>query len=443
MLVHPHPDPVAFAIFGFDVHWYGLMYLAGFIIAWIVGQRLLRYNSFAALRGIYLEDFVTASALGVVIGGRLGYVFFYNPSYYLQNPHEIIYLWEGGMSFHGGFLGVIIALFILAKIHALPLWAHEKNADPALQSVTSTKHTFLRLFDFAAVLTPPGLGLGRLANFINAELPGRIASADLPWAMVFGYPDNQPRHPSQLYQMFLEGFVLAALMMWLVRRPHPPGWLAGAFVTAYAVVRFLAEFFREPDSHLGFLAFNLSMGQLLSLPMLLIGLAMMYRLQLTRLWHADADRGRRSFKQMLHDLLYADAETYENARRLATQRKGGKRRQPVTAHATATAATTAADMPDDGGLPTTIDKFKTFLHNLLFEQKDEEEEKWEQHEKTVAETYGDDDDDTPRSFGQILKSIVFGVEESDDDDDDDQYQGRLTRRQKRRLKKKKKRKKRN
>lgn len=445
MFIHPHPNPVAFEVFGFGVHWYGLMYLAGFIIAWFIGRRLLRYDWFSPLRGIYLEDFITASALGVVIGGRLGYALFYNPAYYFQHPIEVFYLWEGGMSFHGGLIGVIVALLVVAKLHALPAWAHEEQkTDAALQSVTSTKHTFLRLFDFAAVLTPPGLGLGRLANFINAELPGRVASAELPWAVVFGYPDNLPRHPSPLYQMLLEGGVIAVLMLWLVRRPHPPGWLAGVFLSAYAVARFGIEFFREPDAHLGLLFINLSMGQLLSLPMLLIGLAMIYRLQLARMWRQRLGTAVwwQSLKQFLYITFFADAEEYEKTRRFKKQQFNAEAELAAAQEAESElAATQEAESEPAQKDEAATRSPKKFLYRLLFEEYDAtNEEDWQANEKFVADTYeGEEDENYSRGFGGFIKR--FFADESDDDDDGD-WDYRLTRRQKRRMKKKKRGKKR-
>lgn len=268
MIIHPHPNPVAFEVFGFGVHWYGLMYLAGFALAWAMGRHLLRQQNFTSLHGLVMEDFIVAAVLGVVLGGRLGYVLFYQPAHFLAQPQEIALLWRGGMAFHGGLIGVIVSLWVLAYVHA------------RRHSAVSLRTAFLRLLDFAAVLTPPGLGLGRLGNFINAELPGRVASAELPWAVVFGVPDDLPRHPSQLYQMGVEGVLLTLLMWGLSRRAHAPGWLGAAFISAYALGRFAMEFFREPDSHLGLLFLQLSMGQWLSLPMFLLGIAMMYHLRL-------------------------------------------------------------------------------------------------------------------------------------------------------------------
>lgn len=271
MIVHPHPNPVAFEVFGFGVHWYGLMYLLGFAIAWGIAARQVRARHFAAIDHIGLDNVIAAAAFGVIIGGRLGYVVFYKPAFYFENPLAVLQVWEGGMSFHGGLIGVIVGLWMLARF-----------SQRRIPELARERHLFLRVVDFAALLTPPGLGLGRLGNFINAELPGRVSDANLPWLFNFGYPDNEPRHPSQLYQLMVEGVLLMALMLWLARRPRASGWLAGAFVLAYAVGRFGVEFFREPDGHLGLLALNLSAGQWLSIPMMFVGLALLYRERLEK-----------------------------------------------------------------------------------------------------------------------------------------------------------------
>ena len=275
MIAHPHPDPVAFAVFGWEVRWYGLMYLAGLSIAWLMARRLARRHPFSELRTIALDNLIVACVLGVILGGRLGYVLFYKPEYYLANPIDILRIWTGGMSFHGGLIGVVIALWALTFLY---------QTDPP----SARRHFFLRLLDFAAVLTPPGLGLGRLGNFINAELPGRVATMDLPWLFNFGYPDSEPRHPSQLYQMLYEGVFLMALMLWLARRggvvSRPAGALAGVFVVAYAVGRFGIEFFRQPDSHLGLLWLDLTMGQWLSVPMVAAGLLLIYHEAIGQWW---------------------------------------------------------------------------------------------------------------------------------------------------------------
>ena len=250
MLTHPQLNPIAFDLFGWPVRWYGLMYLFGFVAAWLLGRAVARRPAFRGAPSGVLEDMISVSVLGVIVGGRLGYVLFYNPAHYFANPADIPRLWDGGMSFHGGLVGVIAALWLLAKIRRLP---------------------FLRLTDYAAVLAPPGLFFGRMGNFVNAELPGRAASPDLPWAMLFPQSPDIPRHPSQLYEAALEGIVLGIIVLAFTRRRRAAGFISGVFLVGYAVARVIVEFFREPDSHLGLLWLNLSMGQWLSIPMLILG----------------------------------------------------------------------------------------------------------------------------------------------------------------------------
>ena len=258
MIMYPDIDPVVFRIFGWPVHWYGVMYMLAFACAAVIGRRLLRASAFADLRCLDLENLLLAGIAGVLAGGRLGYVLFYNPAFYASQPLKIIQVWDGGMSFHGGLLGVIVALWMYARRHRLP---------------------FLRVVDFVAVLVPAGLGLGRIGNFINGELPGRAAAADLPWSMIFPH-DAVARHPSSLYQALLEGAVLGALMILMARRRRSAGFLAGVFLAGYALCRLFSEFFREPDAHLGLLLGGLSMGQLLSAPMLIVGVMLLFLPQL-------------------------------------------------------------------------------------------------------------------------------------------------------------------
>ena len=253
MIAHPDIEPTAFYILGWPVHWYGLMYLLSFAAAFAWGRRLLRRRAFADLRGLTMDDMLFAGVVGVIVGGRLGYVLFYNPAFYAAHPAQIARLWDGGMSFHGGLLGVVAALFIYARRSGLP---------------------FLRTTDFAAALAPLGLGLGRIGNFINGELPGRVAPPDLPWAMIFP-GDSVARHPSPLYQAFLEGAVLFFALQWFAARRRPPGFLSGVFLLGYGLFRLISELFREPDAHLGFIFGGVSMGQLLSFPMLLGGVALL------------------------------------------------------------------------------------------------------------------------------------------------------------------------
>lgn len=255
MLIYPDIDPIAFRAFGFPVRWYGLMYLFALGLALAYGRRALAKKPMFADAGVInTTDFVTAAALGVILGGRLGYALFYKLGDYAADPLSVFYLWQGGMSFHGGLVGAVVAMALYARRVGAP---------------------FLRLTDLAVLLAPPGLGLGRIGNFIGGELHGRIASADLPWAMIYRHIDDMPRHPSQLYQAFLEGVVLAAIMLLLSRKWRPAGWLSAMFLICYGILRFISEFFREPDAHLGLQLFDLSRGQWLSVPMVAFGAAIL------------------------------------------------------------------------------------------------------------------------------------------------------------------------
>lgn len=251
MLVYPHIDPIALQIGPLAIHWYGLMYLAGFGLAWLLGRWRIHHHP-CGLTLNDLEDLIFYGVLGVVVGGRLGYVLFYKPEDYLAHPLAIFQVWEGGMSFHGGLIGVVLALLF---------FAHRRG------------RTLLEIGDFAAPLIPLGLAAGRLGNFINGELWGR--PTDLPWGMIFpGAHDGIPRHPSQLYEMGLEGFALFGIIWWFARKPRPIGQISAVFLMGYGTFRFLVEFTREPDDFLGLLLGGLSMGQLLSIPMVIIGLAL-------------------------------------------------------------------------------------------------------------------------------------------------------------------------
>jgi phosphatidylglycerol:prolipoprotein diacylglycerol transferase len=247
MLNHPNIDPVAFAIGPLAVRWYGLMYLAGFAIGWWLALRRISRNQ-APITRAQLDDLLFLIVLGVILGGRLGYVLFYKPGYYLSHPLEILFIWQGGMSFHGGLLGVMLAMVFVARRHGID---------------------WLRLMDFLAPLTPLGIAAGRLGNFINGELYGRVT--DLPWGMVFRGAGEAPRHPSQLYQFALEGVTLFALLWWFSSKPRPRGQVSAMFLLGYGVLRFIAEFGREPDAFLGLLALGLSMGQWLCLAMIAAG----------------------------------------------------------------------------------------------------------------------------------------------------------------------------
>jgi phosphatidylglycerol:prolipoprotein diacylglycerol transferase len=248
MLIHPQIDPVAFSIGPLAVRWYGLMYLAGFAAGWWLGQRRIKAGG-APITRQQFDDLIFLAVLGVIVGGRLGYVLFYKPGYYLAHPLEVFAVWQGGMSFHGGLLGVMLAMWIAARRHRVG---------------------FLSLMDFVAPLCPLGIAAGRLGNFINGELYGRVT--DLPWGMVFRGAGDAPRHPSQLYQAALEGFALFVLLWWFSSRPRARGQVSALFLIGYGVFRFVAEFAREPDAFLGMLAFGLTMGQWLCIPMILGGL---------------------------------------------------------------------------------------------------------------------------------------------------------------------------
>jgi phosphatidylglycerol:prolipoprotein diacylglycerol transferase len=256
MLIHPQFDPAAIRIGSFAIHWYGLMYLMAFAQFLLLGRLRIRSPQYQALGWSYkdLEDLLFAGVLGVVLGGRLGYTLFYQPDFYLTHPLNILKLWEGGMSFHGGLLGVILAMLWFAHRH---------------------KTTFFVVSDLVAPLVPFGLAFGRLGNFINGELWGR--PTDLPWAMIFPQVDSLPRHPSQIYQFLGEGILLGIILWIFSSKPRPLGQVSGLFLLGYGVCRFLAEFAREPDAFLGLLGLGLSMGQWLSLPMIFFGFYLIVR----------------------------------------------------------------------------------------------------------------------------------------------------------------------
>ena len=255
MLTHPQFDPVVFSLGPLAVRWYGLMYLLAFASFWWLGTRRIDAK-LAPVSRAQLDDLLFGGIVGVIAGGRLGYVLFYKPGYYLSNPLEAFAIWQGGMSFHGGFLGVLVAMAFVAWRQRINWWD---------------------LMDFVAPLVPIGLAAGRLGNFINGELWGRVT--DAPWGMVFGGAGPLPRHPSQLYQMALEGVALFALLWWVSSRPRPRMQVSALFLIGYGAFRFVGEFAREPDAFLGFLAFGLSMGQWLSLPMIVAGILLFVRSQ--------------------------------------------------------------------------------------------------------------------------------------------------------------------
>jgi phosphatidylglycerol:prolipoprotein diacylglycerol transferase len=255
MLVHPQFSPVALQLGPVAIHWYGLTYLVAFgLFLWLATLRV-RQPHWAAAGWTRkdVEDLLFYGVLGVVIGGRLGYVLFYKPAYYAANPLEIFAVWKGGMAFHGGLLGVIAAMALFTRLRGRP---------------------FLQVTDLIAPCVPTGLASGRIGNFINGELWGRAADPGLPWAMVFPQagPAMVPRHPSPLYQFALEGILLFVLLWLYARKPRGLGQVSGLFLVGYGVFRFIAEYFREPDAFLGLLALGLSMGQWLCLPMVAAGL---------------------------------------------------------------------------------------------------------------------------------------------------------------------------
>lgn len=279
-LMHPKFDPVAFTVFDWPVHWYGLTYLAAFMMFLAIGKYRARKMPMLGFKPIELDDILFYGVMGVILGGRLGYVLFYKPTEYLANPLDILKVWQGGMSFHGGFIGVLVAMYVYGR---------------------KTGRGFWQVVDFIAPLVPLGLASGRWGNFMNGELWGRVSDKAYSWLMVFPQArssDEQllvntpslldhptiataynalgglPRHPSQIYQLLGEGLVLFVLLWWYSRKVRPTGAVAALFLMGYGVLRFLAEFAREPDDFLGLFA-GISMGQILSLPMIIAGAALM------------------------------------------------------------------------------------------------------------------------------------------------------------------------
>ena len=251
MIAYPDIDPVAFHVGPLPVHWYGLMYLVGFLGGWFLLSMRLKKRPCGFDRE-QLADIIFYAALGVIIGGRLGYMVFYDFQNVIQSPLSIFKIWQGGMSFHGGLIGVIISL-----------WIYSRRINKSLIDLT----------DFIVPIVPIGLGAGRIGNFINGELWGRVS--DVPWAMIFPAGGDMPRHPSQLYEFFFEGVVMFVVLWWFSSKPRPRWAVSGLFLMLYGLFRFCVEFVREPDFQIGFVAFGwMTKGQLLSLPMLLLGIGL-------------------------------------------------------------------------------------------------------------------------------------------------------------------------
>ena len=256
MLIHPMPDPIAIALGPLAIRWYGLMYLLAFGLFILLGRLRVRqpHQAAAGWRNLDVEDMLFYGVLGVVVGGRLGEVLFYHPQYYFSHPLDIFAVWKGGMSFHGGFLGVLVAMAVWAR----------KNG-----------RKLMDVMDFIAPLVPLGYAAGRIGNFINAELPGRVAEATLPWAMIWPNVDSLPRHPSPLYQALIDG-VLLFIVLWLyARKPRPRLAVSGVFSLGYGCARFFTEYFRMPDYEVNLSDWTISAGQMLSLPMIVLGLILL------------------------------------------------------------------------------------------------------------------------------------------------------------------------
>jgi phosphatidylglycerol---prolipoprotein diacylglyceryl transferase len=259
-MMHPQFDPVALSLGPISIKWYGLTYLLAFALFYFLGNYRLKHTHYGKLSGLKLDsmdDILFYGVLGVIVGGRVGWLAFYSDVNYFDRPLAIFEVWKGGMSFHGGLVGVLVAMYLYARKQSISYWT---------------------LMDFVAPLVPTGLASGRLGNFINGELWGRPTTG--PWAMIFPQSGtNDPRHASQLYQLGLEGLLLFALLWWYSSKPRPTGHVAGMFAVGYAVFRFIVEFAREPDRNLGVLAGGMTMGQWLCLPLFLVGIGLLLKRQ--------------------------------------------------------------------------------------------------------------------------------------------------------------------
>ncbi|NNM52067.1 MAG: prolipoprotein diacylglyceryl transferase [Pseudomonadales bacterium] len=255
MLIYPHINPIALSLGPIAVHWYGVMYLCGFASGWALGSYRARQAA-SGWTSDEVGDVIFYAAMGVILGGRLGYVLFYEPQRALADPLWIFRVWEGGMSFHGGMLGVFFAMWLFGK---------------------NTKRVFFQITDFIAPLVPPGLFFGRIGNFIGGELWGRpVTDTHLPWAMIYPHVDNLPRHPSELYEAGAEGILLFILLWWFSSRPRPRMAVSALFLIGYGTARFCMEFFREPDADQGYILLGwMTKGQMLSAPMILAGILLM------------------------------------------------------------------------------------------------------------------------------------------------------------------------
>ena len=256
-IAFPVFDPVAISLGPIAIRWYALAYIGGIVLGWIYARALIKNEKLwggpAPISLVQMDDFILWVTLGIIVGGRTGYVLFYNLPFFIEHPAAIFKLWEGGMSFHGGFLGCVVAVIWFARRNGIPI---------------------LSLGDVVTAVGPIGLFLGRLANFINSELWGRVADLSLPWGVIFPNGGPLPRHPSQLYEAFLEGIVLFTVLAVMIRMGalKRPGLILGSFITIYALARITGEMFREPDPQLGFLWGGMTMGMLLSLPMIVAGI---------------------------------------------------------------------------------------------------------------------------------------------------------------------------